>query len=217
MAADSAGNDLSAAKIVVTSAFRFAPYDATQKLTADLIAPTVADVKTGLDKIFSKGGFVGLITEDGAPQPGRDADDAIKFHQPGYSVNGTASLTEQFTVAEDNSITRQMTIGTPDTNGVYHVTDVIQDGKWFCYKETVFKNRTHRRRLGVVNLTGNEQGQETSGKNTGDAWTIEWIQDDVCDSGNSKYLESFVTPTVSSGSHDVGHQADDSESQPVTD
>ena len=46
MAADSAGNDLSAAKIVVTSAYRFAPYDATQKLTADLIAPTVADVKT---------------------------------------------------------------------------------------------------------------------------------------------------------------------------
>ena len=43
MAADSAGNDLSAAKIVVTSAYRFAPYDATQKLTADLIAPTVAD------------------------------------------------------------------------------------------------------------------------------------------------------------------------------
>ena len=88
MAADAAGNDLSAAKIVVTSAFRFAPYDATQKLTADLIAPTVADVKTGLDKIFSKGGFVGLITEDGAPQDSRDADDAIKFHQPGYSING---------------------------------------------------------------------------------------------------------------------------------
>jgi len=57
MAADSAGNDLSSAKIVVTSAYRFAPYDATKKLTADLIAPTVADVKTGLDKIFSTGGF----------------------------------------------------------------------------------------------------------------------------------------------------------------
>ena len=174
-------------------------------------------MKTGLDKIFTKGGFVGLITEDGAPQDSRDADDAIKFHQPGYSINGKASLTAQFTVAEDNDITRQMTIGKPDSSGVYHVTDVIQDGKWFCYQETVFKNGTHRRRLGVVNLTGNEQGQETSGKNTGDAWTIEWIQDDACDSGNSKYLESFVTPTVSSDSHDVAHQADDSESQPVTD
>ena len=118
MAADSAGNDLSSAKIVVTSAFRFAPYDATQKLTADLIAPTVADVKTGLDKIFTKGGFVGLITEDGAPQDSRDADDAIKFHQPGYSINGKASLTAQFTVAEDNDITRQMTIGKPDSSGV---------------------------------------------------------------------------------------------------
>ena len=39
----------------------------------------------------------------------------------------------------------------------------------------------------------------------------------VCDSGNSKYLESFVTPTVSSGSHATDHQADDSESQPVAD
>ncbi len=217
MAADSAGNDLSAAKIVVTSAYRFAPYDATKKLTANLIAPTVADVKTSLNDIFSKGGFVGLITDDGAPQPGRDADDAIKFHQPGYSINSQAALNEQFTVAEDNDITRQMTIGKPDTNDVYHVTDVIQNGKWFCYKETVYKNGTHRRRLGVVNLTGNEQGQETSGKNTGDAWTIEWIQDDACDSGNSKYLESFVTPTVSSGPHPSDHQADDSESQPVAD
>lgn len=217
MAADSAGNDLSAAKVVVTSAYRFAPYDASKTLNAALIAPTVADVKTSLDTIFSKGGFVGLITEDGAPQDNRDADDAIKFHQPGYSINGKASLTEQFTVAEDNSITRQMTIGTPDTNGVYHVTDIIQDGKWFCYKETVFKNGTHRRRLGVVNLTGNEPGEETAGKNTGDAWTIEWIQDPVCDSGASKYLESFVTPTVSSGPHTSDHQADDSESQPVAD
>ena len=160
MAADAAGNDLSAAKIVVTSAFCVAPYDATQKLTANLIAPTVA---------------------------------------------------------EDNDITRQLTIGKPDSSGVYHVTDVIQNGKWFCYQETVFKNGTHRRRLGVVNLTGNEQGQDKAGVNTGDAWTIEWIQDDVCDSGNSKYLESFVTPTVSSGSHATDHQADDSESQPVAD
>lgn len=207
MAADSAGNDLSAAKIVVTSAFRFAPYDAAKTLTADLIAPTVADVSTGLDKIFTNGGFVGLITEDGAPQDSRDADDAIKFHQPGYSINGKASLTAQFTVAEDNDITRQMTIGKPDSSGVYHVTDVIQDGKWFCYQETVFKNGTHRRRLGVVNLTGNEQGQETSGENSGDAWTIEWIQDAVCDSGNSKYLESFVPPAVSSDPHNSGPKA----------
>lgn len=55
MAADSAGNDLSAAKVVVTSAYRFAPYDASKTLNAALIAPTVADVKTSLDTIFSKG------------------------------------------------------------------------------------------------------------------------------------------------------------------
>lgn len=193
MTADAQGNDLNAAKIVVTTSFRFAPYDASKKLTADMIAPAVADPATKLDSIFHTGGFVGLITEDGAPQPGRDADDAIKFHQPGYSINGKSSLTEQFTVAEDNAITRQMTIGKPDSLGVYHVTDVIQEGKWFCYKEQVLKNGDHIRRLGVVNLTGNEQGQETSGKNTGDAWTIEWVEDAVCDSGGSKYLQTFVS------------------------
>ncbi len=200
MTADAAGNDLSAAKVVVTSSLRFAPYDASQKLTAAMIAPTVADVADSLKTIFSKGGFVGLITEDGAPHDSRDADDAIKFHQPGYSINGKASLTEKFTVAEDNDITRQMTIGKADESGVYHVNDVIQDGKWFCYQETVFKNGTHRRRLGVVNLTGNEQGEDKAGENTGDAWTIEWVQDDACDSGNSKYLQSFVTPAKASSS-----------------
>ncbi len=69
----------------------------------------------------------------------------------------------------------------------------------------------------VSRIDGNEQGQDTSGKNTGDAWTIEWIQDDACDSGASKYLQFFVTPKASSDSHATDHQANDSESQPVTD
>lgn len=192
MTADTAGNDLDATRVVVTSKIRIAPYDATKQLTADLIAPSVADPATKLDTIFSKGGFVGLITSDGAPQDGRDADDATEFHQPGYLLNADAKLTVQFTAAEDNDITRQMTIGTPDENGVYHITDVIQNGKWFAYQETAFKSGVRRRRLGVVQLTGNEPDQETRGSVAGNALTIEWVEDEACDNGSCKYLQAFV-------------------------
>lgn len=192
MTADAAGNDLDATKVVVTSKIRIAPYDATQKLTADLIAPSVADPATKLDTIFSKGGFVGLITSDGAPQDGRDADDATEFHQPGYLLNADAKLTVQFTAAEDNDITRQMTIGKPDDIDVYHVTDIIQNNKWFAYQETVFKGLLSRRRLGVVQLTGNEPDQETRGSVDGNALTLEWVEDEACDNGACKYLQAFV-------------------------
>lgn len=218
MAADSAGNDLNSVHVVTNSLIRLAPYSTGTQLTAALIAPTVADPATGLNKVFTTGsGFVGLITKDGAPQDGRDADDATEFHQPGYMLNADPKLTLEFTAAEDNDLTRAMTIGTADTTGVYHVVDTIQDSKWIAYQETVFKNGKHRRRLGVVQITGAEPDQEKRGDVAGIAFTAEWIKDPITDGGNSRYLESYVTPTVSSGSHDVAHQADDSESQPVAD
>ena len=110
-----------------------------------------------------------------------------------------------------------MTIGKADTTGVYHVVDTIQDSKWIAYQETVFKNGNHRRRLGVVQITGAEPDQEKRGGVAGIAFTAEWIKDPITDSGNSRYLESYYTPTVSCGPHTSDHQADDSESQPVAD
>ena len=84
MTADTQGNDLTAVKNVVTSKIIIGTYDATKKLTAALIAPTVADPQTGLADIFgSDSSAVGLITSDGAPQDARDADDATEFHQQG--------------------------------------------------------------------------------------------------------------------------------------
>lgn len=218
MAADSAGNDLNAVHVVTNSLIRLAPYSTGTQLTAALIAPTVADPATGLNKVFTTGsGFVGLITKDGAPQDGRDADDATEFHQPGYMLNADPKLTLEFTAAEDNDLTRAMTIGKADTTGVYHVVDTIQDSKWIAYQETVFKNGKHRRRLGVMQITGAEPDQEKRGDVAGIAFTAEWIKDPITDSGNSRYLESYYTPTVSSDSHTVSQNAAGSPSRPVSD
>lgn len=114
MTADAQGNDLTAVKYVTSSKIIIAPYDPTAKLTASMIAKTVADPITTLKDIFSKGHAVGLITSDGAPQDARDSDDATEFHQPGYMLNADPNLTLAFTVAEDNETVRGLTIGTPD-------------------------------------------------------------------------------------------------------
>ena len=204
MTADAAGNDITQVRVVTTSKIRLAPYDATKTLTAALIAPTVADPATGLDTIFAKGGFVGLITNDGAPQDGRDADKATEFHQPGYLLNADPKLTLEFTAAEDNDLTRAMTIGTADTTGVYHVSDTIQDTKWLAYQETVYKDGRHRRRLGVVQITGSEPDKEERGSVSGIKFTAEWLKDPIVDDGASRYLESYVTPTASGSTTSTG-------------
>lgn len=195
MAKDTLGNDLNAVKYVVTSKILLAPYDDSIRLTAEMIKSSVADPASTLPGAFtSTMTAVGLITSDGAPQDGRDADDATEFHQPGYKMNADPTLTLAFTVAEDNELTRLLTIGAPDGNGVYHVKDVVQDTKWFAYQETAYKNSTIRRRLGVVQITGNEPAQDTRGEVSGLALTATWSQDITVDAGNSRYLESYYSP-----------------------
>lgn len=194
MTADAQGNDLTAVKNVVTSKIIIAPYAAGKQLTASQIAPTVADPETSLKSVFGTDqSAVGLITSDGAPQDARDADDATEFHQPGYQMNADPTLTLAFTVAEDNAITRLLTIGKPDATGVYHVKDIIQDTKWFAYQETVYKSGVTRRRLGVIQITGNEPAQDTRGEVSGLALTATWQIDSAVDSGNSRYLQSYYT------------------------
>ncbi|NEG56132.1 hypothetical protein [Bifidobacterium platyrrhinorum] len=195
MARDADGNNLEDVKYVKTSKILLAPYDATKKLTADMIAPSVADPITELADIFPVAtSSVGLITSDGAPQDSRDADDASEFHQPGYLLTADPNLSLAFTAAEDNELTRRITIGEPDANGVYHVSDIIQSEKWFAYQETVYRSNRKRRRLGVVQITGNEPAQDTRGETSGLALTAQWQIDPNVDGGASRYLQSYVDP-----------------------
>lgn len=193
MTADNQGNDLNAVKNVLTSKIIVAPYVAGKTLTASQIAPSVADPITELGDVFgSSSATVGLITSDGAPQDSRDGDDATEFHQPGYTLNADPKLTLAFTAAEDNDLTRLMTIGRPDETGVYHVKDIIQDTKWFAYQETIYKSGRKRRRLGVIQITGNEPAQDTRGEVSGLSLTATWQLDPAVDGGNSRYLQSYA-------------------------
>lgn len=193
MTADNQGNDLNAVKNVLTSKIIVAPYVAGKTLTASQIAPSVADPITELGDVFgSSSAAVGLITSDGAPQDSRDGDDATEFHQPGYTLNADPTLTLAFTAAEDNDLTRFMTIGRPDETGVYHVKDIIQDTKWFAYQETIYKSGRKRRRLGVIQITGNEPAQDTRGEVSGLSLTATWQLDPAVDGGNSRYLQSYA-------------------------
>lgn len=193
MTADNQGNDLNAVKNVLTSKIIVAPYVPGKTLTASQIAPSVADPITELGDVFgSSSTTVGLITSDGAPQDSRDGDDATEFHQPGYTLNADPTLTLAFTAAEDNDLTRLMTIGKPDETGVYHVKDIIQDAKWFAYQETIYKSGRKRRRLGVIQITGNEPAQDTRGEVSGLSLTATWQLDPAVDGGNSRYLQSYA-------------------------
>ena len=193
MTADNQGNDLNAVKNVLTSKIIVAPYVAGKTLTASQIAPSVADPITELGDVFgSSSAAVGLITSDGAPQDSRDGDDATEFHQPGYTLNADPTLTLAFTAAEDNDLTRLMTIGKPDEIGVHHVKDIIQDTKWFAYQETIYKSGRKRRRLGVIQITGNEPAQDTRGEVSGLSLTATWQLDPAVDGGNSLYLQSYA-------------------------
>lgn len=193
MTADNQGNDLDSVKNVLTSKIIVAPYAAGKTLTASQIAPSVADPITELGDVFgSDSAAVGLITSDGAPQDSRDGDDATEFHQPGYTLNADPTLTLAFTAAEDNDLTRLMTIGRPDETGVYHVKDIIQDTKWFAYQETIYKSGRKRRRLGVIQITGNEPAQDTRGEVSGLSLTATWQIDPAVDGGNSRYLQSYA-------------------------
>lgn len=193
MTADNQGNDLNAVKNVLTSKIIVAPYVAGKTLTASQIAPGVEDPITELGDVFgSSSATVGLITSDGAPQDSRDGDDATEFHQPGYTLNADPTLTLAFTAAEDNDLTRLMTIGKPDETDVYHVKDIIQDTKWFAYQETIYKSGRKRRRLGVIQITGNEPAQDTRGEVSGLSLTATWQLDPAVDGGNSRYLQSYA-------------------------
>lgn len=193
MTADNQGNDLDSVKNVLTSKIIVAPYVAGKTLTASQIAPSVADPITELGDVFgSSSSTVGLITGDGAPQDSRDGDDATEFHQPGYTLSADPTLTLAFTAAEDNDLTRLMTIGRPDETGVYHVKDIIQDTKWFAYQETIYKSGRKRRRLGVIQITGNEPAQDTRGEVSGLSLTATWQLDPAVDGGNSRYLQSYA-------------------------
>lgn len=193
MAADSNGNDINEVTVPVTGAIMLAPYDTANVIGDEVIAPTVAD-----PKIPDAYKAVGLIESGGGPHDQRSGGTDTTFYQQGYSLTGSANLTLQFTVAENNEIVRRMTIGEPNSNGVYYVDDIIQGTKWMAYVEEAYKDGRIRRRAGVVQLTANAPAASTSGSVTGQQLTLTW-QSDPAYKGH-KWVEAWYEPDSSKAS-----------------
>ena len=191
MTADSQGNDLDSVKNVLTSKIIVAPYVPGKTLTASQIAPSVADPITELGDVFGSGSAPWALSPARSAAGCAVTRDA-PIHQPGVHAHADPTLTLAFTAAEDNDLTRLMTIGKPDETGVYHVKDIIQDTKWFAYQETIYKSDRKRRRLGVIQITGNEPAQDTRGEVSGLSLTATWQLDPAVDGGNSRYLQSYA-------------------------
>ena len=52
--------------------------------------------------------------------------------------------------------------------------------------------RPQTRRLGVIQITGNEPAQDTRGEVSGLSLTATWQLDPAVDGGNSRYLQSYA-------------------------
>lgn len=192
MSADSQGNDTSKVPVIVTGAIMLVPYSEDNMITPEMIDSKIA-TPTLPEAYNRQTACVGLITSDGAPQDARDAEDSTEFWQNGYMLNGDSTLSMSFTIAEDNELTRRITLGEPDEHGVYHVEDIIQGDKWCAYYEETLKGGRVRRRAGVVQITGNEPGQRSRGTAIGDALTVTWQPDAMY--GGAKYLQSVYETT----------------------
>ncbi|GAA6124223.1 hypothetical protein BPY_23310 [Bifidobacterium psychraerophilum] len=198
MPKDTQGNDLDSVEVILGGGFSFVPYAAENVITPEMIADNKAT--PGLPTAYSwEQAGIGLILSDGGPQDARDADDATEFYQPGYTLNSSPTLTTQFSPAENNALVRQLTIGTPDEYGVYHVSDIIQNTKWMAYQEELVRGKNGktrvRRRAGVVQITNNEPNQSERKSVKGTALTATWQEDPLYQTqGDEKYIESYYEP-----------------------
>ena len=187
---DNRGNNLREIEVPIDGGIMLVPYVEANKITPEAIAADKKEVT--LPEAYTSDCYVGLIKSDGAPQDSRDGGDTVTYYQQGYTSMGSATLTTTFTVVENNSLTRRVTLGEPDEHGVYHVTDIVQPDKWCAYQEEVYKDGRILRRAGVVQITGNEPSQSTPGEDKGAALTATWVPDDMYD--HAAYIESIYYP-----------------------
>lgn len=197
MAKDSQGMDLGQVEALVTAAIMIVPYSTENRITPEMIAPSKAtpELPTAYNRSTA---CIGLVKSDGGNQDSRDGDDPLEFLQDGYKKLPLAtSLTQTFSPAENNALTRKITIGEPDSNGVYHVADIIQDAKWMVYEEETFDTGRVHRRAGVMQVTGNEPDQQERGSVTGRELTVEWMKDPLyvdAEHPNTRWIESWYDP-----------------------
>lgn len=142
MAADAAGNDVTAVGLPVTGNLGIAPFGTVIPTPVAGAAPEYT-----LDPAFK---VPGLLTEDGGPEWTQEADgDPIEFWQEGYSIpSGLANVELVVKLAETSEIVREIINGkTADANGYLTVDGGGTATKYVLFTEEIFKNGVIRRRV----------------------------------------------------------------------
>jgi len=142
MAADSAGNDISAVAIPVTGSIGYAPFGTTLPTATEM-----ADPDYTLPPAFKK---LGLIKTDGGPQwAWAPNGDPIDFWQDGYKIpTGLADVSVAVGLAQTDDNVRSVVYGkVPDANGRILVDGGGSEKAYVIFTEEIFKNGDIRRRL----------------------------------------------------------------------
>lgn len=195
MAKDTRGNDLGNVGAPIDGRLLLVPYDSANKITAEMIKPSVKE-PTLPTAYKNDVAAVGLFASDGGGEDSRDGGDSTEYFQNGYKKKASGTLTTKYTIAEDSPLIREATLGKPDSDGVYHVSDIIQDTKWCAYAETVYDNGKIERRAAVVRITDNAPSSNSKGEDKTREITLEWVSDPMYDVDNTnvKYLAAFYDP-----------------------
>lgn len=181
MAADDAGNDLSAVAIPITGFAAIAPYE-----EANIVAPAEGGARDlVLPAAYRK---LGLIKQDGGFQPTDEADgDPTEFWQVGYQLAaGNSNSTLQVGLAQNDEIVREIVHGVkPDANGHIYVDAAGSGVQYLLFTEEVYKTAGGRyfveRTCGVVTVSAVERDQSERGTARGWNTTFsrlphEWFQ-----------------------------------------
>lgn len=143
MAADAAGNDLTAVGVPLTGALFFAPYGTTLPTPAEMFAygfAPDAGAWTPLGLFKPDGGFEWTMEPEG---------DALTFYQFGYTLpNGLAKCELKVVLAQTDDIVRGVAYGkTPDAYGYLTIDAGGHATQYSLYALESFRNGVIRRRL----------------------------------------------------------------------
>ena len=190
MAADIAGNDLSAVGVPITG-FAAVCWEVAE---ANVIADTEMG-KATVTLAAEKWHYLGLFKDDGGAETGSDSEDATEFFQQGYKLAGLSTRTIKLGLAEDNPVVQRLLDGKePNANGVVYVEASDPSEPFLLFSATQFKNGFVERRHGVARISEIEVDQEERGSVRAKSVTFEWVPSPLFQ--NLPYKKWFGKPSA---------------------
>jgi len=191
MAVDSQGNDLSAVGIPVTGATAWAPVD-----DKNVVTPADGnDPELDLIEAYSAYSKLGLYKTDGGAADTSETGDAITFFQDGYALAGDSTLAVAIGLAQNDTNVLEFITGQKlDANNSMLVDEGFTSEPRLIWQETMFKNRTIRRRNGVARITAVAPDKDERGTVKGRVVTLQWVSSPLF--GGAKYREWMLPAPV---------------------